>query len=67
MVNLEGRVAVITGGSGALGLGVANELQDLGAHVILLGQSKEKLAKAMTKEEENNNSKAESVSDEAKS
>lgn len=46
MADLEGRVAVITGGSGALGLGVANELQDLGAHVILLGQSKEKLAKA---------------------
>ena len=35
MLDLAGRIAVITGGSGALGLAVAKELNGLGAHVIL--------------------------------
>lgn len=48
MLDLSGRVAVITGGSGALGLGVAKELNGLGAHVILLGRSVDKLNKALS-------------------
>ncbi len=43
----EGRVAVITGGAGAIGLAVAKELHDQGAHVILLGRSQENLSRAL--------------------
>tara|TARA_Y100000816_G_scaffold286166_1_gene266873 strand:+ start:1115 stop:1900 length:786 start_codon:yes stop_codon:yes gene_type:complete len=43
MLDLNGRVAVITGGSGALGFAVAQELNSLGAKVILLGRSSKKL------------------------
>ena len=46
MLDLGGRVAVITGGSGGLGLAVAKELNGLGAHVILLGRSLDKLNEA---------------------
>lgn len=46
MLDLSGRVAVITGGSGALGLAVAKELNGLGAHVILLGRSFDNLSEA---------------------
>jgi NAD(P)-dependent dehydrogenase (short-subunit alcohol dehydrogenase family) len=48
MLDLAGRVAVITGGSGALGLAVAKELNGLGAHVILLGRSSDKLNEAIS-------------------
>ena len=48
MLDLTGRVAVITGGSGALGLAVAKELNGLGAHVILLGRSSDKLNEAIS-------------------
>ena len=48
MLDLIERVAVITGGSGALGLAVAKELNGLGAHVILLGRSLDKLNDAMS-------------------
>tara|TARA_Y100001970_G_C14247315_1_gene869208 strand:+ start:3528 stop:4310 length:783 start_codon:yes stop_codon:yes gene_type:complete len=47
MSNLEGRVAVITGGSGAIGLAIAKKLGSLGAHVILLGRSNDKLTEAL--------------------
>lgn len=43
MFDLAGRIAVITGGGGALGLAVAKALHSLGGHVILLGRSPEKL------------------------
>ena len=46
VLDLGGRVAVITGGSGGLGLAVAKELNGLGAHVILLGRSLDKLNEA---------------------
>ena len=46
MIDLTGRVAVITGGSGALGLAVAKKLNGLGANVILLGRSYDKLKEA---------------------
>ncbi|MDC1251188.1 SDR family oxidoreductase [Gammaproteobacteria bacterium] len=48
MLDLTGRVAVITGGSGALGLAVAKELNGLGAYVILLGRSSDKLNEAIS-------------------
>lgn len=47
MFDFTGRVAVITGGSGALGLSVAKQLKELGAHVILLGRSLVKLDEAI--------------------
>lgn len=46
MFDLSGRVAVITGGAGALGLAVARALDSLGAHTVLLGRSQETLAQA---------------------
>lgn len=46
VLDLVGRVAVITGGSGALGLAVGKELAELGAHVILLGRSLDRLNEA---------------------
>jgi NAD(P)-dependent dehydrogenase (short-subunit alcohol dehydrogenase family) len=46
--DLSGRVAVITGGGGALGLAVAQALHSQGAHVILLGRSSDKLMEALS-------------------
>lgn len=47
MFDLTSRTAVVTGGSGALGLAVAKALHELGAYVVLLGRSSEKLAVAL--------------------
>ena len=47
MFDLTGRVAVITGGSGALGLNIAKSLHTLGSHIILLGRSSDKLGDAL--------------------
>jgi NAD(P)-dependent dehydrogenase (short-subunit alcohol dehydrogenase family) len=47
MFCLIGHVAVITGGAGALGLGVGQALLSLGADVVLLGRSKERLDTAL--------------------
>ena len=43
---LENKVAVITGGSGGLGLSVACAFVQEGAKVVLLGRNEERLAKA---------------------
>lgn len=43
MFNLSGRIAVITGGAGALGLAIAKSIHSLGGSVILLGRSEERL------------------------
>ena len=43
---LENKVAVITGGSGGLGLSVAHAFIREGAKVVLLGRNEERLAKA---------------------
>jgi len=47
MFDLSGRIAVITGGSGAIGTSAARSLLDLGATVILLGRSQDKLLEAV--------------------
>lgn len=49
MFNLSGRLAVITGGTGALGLGVALGLQAQGARVVILGRSQSRLDEALLK------------------
>lgn len=46
--SLAQRIAVITGGAGALGLAIAEVLHSLGSHVVLLGRSLEKLEQART-------------------
>lgn len=46
LFSLEGRVALITGGSGAIGQGAAEVFLELGAKVILAGRTEEHLARA---------------------
>ena len=46
LFGLEGRVAVITGGSGAIGQGAARIFLELGATVILAGRTEDHLAAA---------------------
>lgn len=48
MFTLPSRIAVITGGAGALGLAIAETLHSLGAHIVLLGRSPEKMEQALT-------------------
>lgn len=47
MFDLTGRVAVITGGAGALGLATAKVFYDRGANIVLLGRSAENLSAAI--------------------
>lgn len=49
MFKLTKRLAVITGGSGSLGLGIAQTLQAQGAHVVILGRSQQSLDIALSK------------------
>ena len=42
-INLNGRVAIITGATGGIGCAIAKEFYDSGATVVLNGRSKEKL------------------------
>ena len=44
--DLDGRVAVVTGGNGGIGLGIAQALADAGAAVSIWGRSAEKNAQA---------------------
>jgi 2-deoxy-D-gluconate 3-dehydrogenase len=41
-----GRVAIVTGGNGGIGLGMATSLRHAGASVVIAGRNKEKSAKA---------------------
>ena len=51
MFNLEGKVAIITGGAGALGLALAEALAGYGCDVVLTGRTKASLDKAVKKVE----------------
>jgi 2,4-dienoyl-CoA reductase [(3E)-enoyl-CoA-producing], peroxisomal len=44
---LEGRIALITGGSSGIGLGIARVYAELGATVVIVGRREEKLAAAI--------------------
>lgn len=48
MYDLTGRVAVVTGGNGGIGLGIATALADAGADVCVWGRDEEKNAAALT-------------------
>ncbi len=45
--DLTGRVAIVTGGNGGIGLGMARGLAEAGAAVVVAGRNKEKSAKAV--------------------
>lgn len=46
LFDLTGRVAIVTGGNGGIGLGMASGLANAGASVVIAGRNKEKSAKA---------------------
>src|SRR6266478_4400958 len=46
-MKLEGRVAVVTGGSAGIGLGAAKRFAEEGARVFITGRDKAKLAEAL--------------------
>jgi|OSPMetMinimDraft_2_1075162.scaffolds.fasta_scaffold00273_2 3-oxoacyl-[acyl-carrier protein] reductase len=48
-IDLEGKVALVTGGSGAIGFAIAKELGKLGATVIISGKNEDKLIDAYNK------------------
>ena len=45
--DLTGKVAVVTGGNGGLGLGIAMGLAEAGAHIVIAARSVEKTAQAL--------------------
>lgn len=46
LFDLTGRVAIVTGGNGGIGLGMATGILNAGASVVIAGRNKEKSAKA---------------------
>ena len=49
MFNLDGRVAIVTGGNGGIGLGMAEGLAQAGAKIVLVGRNSEKNAAAVSR------------------
>ena len=47
MENLEGKIALVTGGSTGIGLATAQRLAEAGAHVYITGRRPEELDKAL--------------------
>ena len=47
MFNLKGKVAIVTGGNGGIGLGMARGLAKAGARVVVAGRNAEKSARAV--------------------
>jgi 2-dehydro-3-deoxy-D-gluconate 5-dehydrogenase len=47
MFDLAGKVALVTGGNGGIGLGMARGLAQAGAHVVISGRNREKTASAL--------------------
>ncbi|HJM60013.1 MAG TPA: SDR family NAD(P)-dependent oxidoreductase, partial [Alphaproteobacteria bacterium] len=47
MFNLSGKVALVTGGNGGIGLGMAQGLADAGAAILVAGRNDEKNAAAV--------------------
>ena len=47
MFNLAGKVAIITGGNGGIGLGIATGIASAGATVVLAARNVEKMKDAV--------------------
>jgi 2-deoxy-D-gluconate 3-dehydrogenase len=47
LFDLKGKVAVVTGGNGGIGLGMARGIASLGASVVIAGRSEEKASAAL--------------------
>ena len=49
MFDLTGRVAIVTGGNGGIGLGMARGLAEAGAHIVVAARNAEKSSAAVSK------------------
>jgi 2-deoxy-D-gluconate 3-dehydrogenase len=47
LFNLQGKIAVITGGNGGIGLGMAQGIASLGARIVIAGRNADKAAAAL--------------------
>ena len=52
LFDLSGRVAIVTGGNGGLGLGMARGLASAGANIVVAARDAEKTAAAVAELEE---------------
>jgi 2-deoxy-D-gluconate 3-dehydrogenase len=48
LFDLKGKVAVVTGGNGGIGLGMARGIASLGANIVIAGRNEEKAATALS-------------------